>query len=75
MHARRRWDRHCSAGSNSGGRTFTRGQTKRSWGVRDANEIDRAITAFVRGPNDGLLVTNNNFVIVHRDVIIELEAR
>ena len=44
-------------------------------GVRDAKEIERAVTGFVRGPNDGLIVTNGTFGIVHRDVIIGLAAR
>jgi putative ABC transport system substrate-binding protein len=43
--------------------------------VRDAGEIERAIAAFVRAPNGGLIVTPNASVSVHRDVIIALAAR
>jgi putative ABC transport system substrate-binding protein len=44
-------------------------------GVRDAGEIERAITAFARGPNDGLIVTSSALAGTHRDLIIELAAR
>ena len=40
--------------------------------VRDAGEIERAITAFARGPNGGLIVTGSPLAIVHRDLIIAL---
>jgi putative ABC transport system substrate-binding protein len=43
--------------------------------VRDAGEIERAIAAFARAPNGGLIVTPNASVSVHRDVIISLAAR
>ena len=43
--------------------------------VRDAGEIERAITAFARGSNGGLIVTANALVVVHRDLIITLAAR
>jgi putative ABC transport system substrate-binding protein len=43
--------------------------------VRDASEIDRAITAFARSPNGGLLVTGSTLAGVHRDLIITLAAR
>jgi putative ABC transport system substrate-binding protein len=43
--------------------------------VRDAGEIERAIAAFARAPNGGLIVTPNASVSVHRDVIIALAAR
>jgi putative ABC transport system substrate-binding protein len=44
-------------------------------GVRDAGEIERAITAFARGPNDGLIVTSSALAQVHRDLIVMLAAQ
>ena len=44
-------------------------------GVRDAGEIERAVTAFARGSNGGLIVTASALAIVHRDLIITLAAR
>jgi putative ABC transport system substrate-binding protein len=43
--------------------------------VRDAGEIERAVTAFAREPNGGLLVTQNASTQVHRELIITLAAR
>jgi putative ABC transport system substrate-binding protein len=43
--------------------------------VRDAEEIERAVTAFARGSNGGLIVTASALAVVHRDVIITLAAR
>jgi putative ABC transport system substrate-binding protein len=43
--------------------------------VRDAAEIERAITAFARFPNGGLIVTTSAMAIGHRDLIIALAAR
>jgi putative ABC transport system substrate-binding protein len=43
--------------------------------VRDASEIERAITAFARGPNSGLIVTGSTLASVHRDLIVTLAAR
>ena len=43
--------------------------------VRDAGEIERAITAFARASNGGLIVTASALAIVHRDLIITLAAR
>jgi putative ABC transport system substrate-binding protein len=43
--------------------------------VRDAGEIERAITAFARGSNGGLIVTASALVVVHRQLIITLAAR
>jgi putative ABC transport system substrate-binding protein len=42
---------------------------------RDACEIDRAITAFARGQNDGLIVTQSGSAVRHREPIIMLAAR
>ena len=43
--------------------------------VRDAGEIERAITAFARSPNGGLIVTGSALAVVHRDLIITLAAQ
>jgi putative ABC transport system substrate-binding protein len=43
--------------------------------VRDAGEIERAVTAFARVPNSGLIVTASALATVHRDLIITLAAR
>jgi putative ABC transport system substrate-binding protein len=43
--------------------------------VRDAGEIERAITAFALSPNGGLVVTGSTLAGVHRDLIIALAAR
>jgi putative ABC transport system substrate-binding protein len=42
--------------------------------VREAGEIERAITSFARGSNDGLIVTGSPSSEVHRDLIIALAA-
>ena len=43
--------------------------------VRDAGEIERAVAAFARSANGGLIVTASASAIVHRDLIITLAAR
>jgi ABC-type uncharacterized transport system substrate-binding protein len=43
--------------------------------VRDAGEIERAITAFARGSNGGLIVTGSPTAVVHRGLIVALAAR
>jgi len=43
--------------------------------VRDAGEIERALTAFARSPNGGLIVTGSALGIVHRELIATLAAR
>ena len=44
--------------------------------IRDAGEIERAIAAFARSPNGGLIVTAGaSAVQLHRDLIITLAAR
>ena len=43
--------------------------------VRDAGEIERAVAAFARAPNGGLIVTASALANVHRDLIIALAAR
>ena len=47
----------------------------RAVGVRDAGEIERAVTAFARSSNGGLIVTGSPLTLVHRDLIITLAAR
>jgi putative ABC transport system substrate-binding protein len=43
--------------------------------VRDADEIERDVTAFARGSNRGLIVTSSGLAAVHRQLIIKLAAR
>jgi putative ABC transport system substrate-binding protein len=43
--------------------------------VGDAAEIERAVTAFAREPNGGLIVLASPLAIVQRDLIITLAAR
>jgi len=43
--------------------------------VRDATEIERAITTFARSPNSGLVLTSSAVVARHRDLIITLAAQ
>ena len=43
--------------------------------MREAGEIERAVTAFARSSNGGLIVTSNAWGIVHRDLIIALASR
>jgi putative tryptophan/tyrosine transport system substrate-binding protein len=43
--------------------------------VRDASEIERAIAAFARSPNGGLIVAASTLAVVHRDLIVTLAAR
>src|SRR5207244_10706036 len=44
-------------------------------GVRDAHEIERAVTSFARSSNGGLIVTPSPLATRHRDLIITLAAR
>jgi putative tryptophan/tyrosine transport system substrate-binding protein len=44
-------------------------------GVRDASDIERAITAFRRGWNDGLIVLGGPLASLHRELIITLAAQ
>ena len=43
--------------------------------VRDAPEIERAVTAFSRTANGGLLVVSGGLPLAHRELIITLAAR
>jgi putative ABC transport system substrate-binding protein len=44
-------------------------------GVSDAGEIERAVAAFARVPNSGLIVVGSPSQVVHRNLIITLAAR
>jgi putative ABC transport system substrate-binding protein len=43
--------------------------------VRDDSEVERAVTAFARSPNGGLIVTASPLAVVHRELIVTLAAR
>ena len=43
--------------------------------MRDAAEIERAVAAFAREPNGGLIVTASALSVAHRDLIVTLAAR
>ena len=43
--------------------------------VRDAAEIERAVAAFARASNGGLVVTSSALTVRHRDLIIALAAQ
>jgi putative ABC transport system substrate-binding protein len=43
--------------------------------VRDAGEIERAVAAFARFPNAGLVVTSSALVVRHRELIVRLAAQ
>ena len=43
--------------------------------VRDAGEIEHAITAFARSTNGGIIVTGSTLAGFHRDLIVTLAAR
>ena len=43
--------------------------------VHDATEIERAVTAFARAGNGGLIATTSAQILAHRDLIISLAAR
>ena len=44
-------------------------------GMRDAAEIERTISAFARGSNDGLIVTASSLTNLHRSLIIRLAVK
>jgi putative ABC transport system substrate-binding protein len=46
-----------------------------SLNVRDATEIERAVAAFARSPNGGLILTGSALAVRHRDLVIALAAR
>jgi putative ABC transport system substrate-binding protein len=43
--------------------------------VRDAGEIERAVAAFARASNGGLIVTSSGLAANHRDLIVTLAAQ
>ena len=43
--------------------------------VRDPNDMERAITAFARLANGGVILTSSGLSIVHRALIVTLTAR
>jgi ABC-type uncharacterized transport system substrate-binding protein len=43
--------------------------------VRDAGEIERALTAFAGRPNGALIITASAYTAIHRDLIIALARR
>jgi putative ABC transport system substrate-binding protein len=43
--------------------------------VRDAPETERAVAAFARASDGGLIVTGSTLALVHRDLIVTLAAR
>ena len=43
--------------------------------MRDAEEIERTITAFSRSSNGGLIITASALTTIHRDLIVTLAAR
>ena len=43
--------------------------------MRDAGEIERAVAAFARSPNGGLILTGGAGAELHRDLIVTLAAR
>jgi putative ABC transport system substrate-binding protein len=43
--------------------------------MRDAGEIERALTGFARSSNAGLIVTGGALAVVHRDLIVTLARR
>jgi putative tryptophan/tyrosine transport system substrate-binding protein len=51
------------------------GMELRPVNTRDAGEIERAITAFAREANSGLLVTGSSSATLHRDLIVTLAAQ
>jgi putative tryptophan/tyrosine transport system substrate-binding protein len=42
--------------------------------VRDAGEIERAVVAFARSPNGGLIVTASTLALIQRELITKLAA-
>ena len=43
--------------------------------VRDASKLERAVAAFARSSNAGLIITANTSADLHRELIISLAAR
>ena len=89
FHERVRWQSTSVAASSYGclGRGGVAAQGGRAvrasavtWGgvesrLACAGEVERAVTAFARGSNGGLIVTGSTAAVVHRELIIMLAAR
>jgi hypothetical protein len=58
-----------------GARAAGRADAAHRCAVRDAGEIERAVAAFARSPNGGLIVTSGAGSVLHRELIIALAAR
>jgi putative ABC transport system substrate-binding protein len=43
--------------------------------MRDVGEIERAVAAFARSPNGGMILTGSALAVVHRDLIVTLAAQ
>jgi putative ABC transport system substrate-binding protein len=43
--------------------------------LRDGAETERAVTAFARKPNGGLILTASGLAAIHRDLVVSLAAR
>jgi putative ABC transport system substrate-binding protein len=43
--------------------------------MRDAGEIERAVSAFARAPNGGLVLTASGLAALHRNLVVTLAAR
>ena len=43
--------------------------------LREAAEIERAVSAFARRPNGGLILTASALTAIHRDLVVSLAAR
>jgi putative tryptophan/tyrosine transport system substrate-binding protein len=43
--------------------------------MRDGPEIERAVTAFARRPNGGLILTASGLAAIHRELVVSLAAR
>ncbi len=57
------------------GAASTFGMELRPVGVRNGNEIERGIAAFLRGANDGLIVPASTLAAFHRNLIVSLAAQ
>jgi putative tryptophan/tyrosine transport system substrate-binding protein len=54
---------------------YTFGVELRPVDVRDAGEIERAITEFARSIDSGIIVTGSSAAALHRELIVGLAAR
>jgi putative ABC transport system substrate-binding protein len=43
--------------------------------IRDADQIEQAVTAFARSPNGGLIITPSALAVAHRETIVSLAAK